>query len=1037
MLFANTIQAQSVIYVDSSRAANGNGSAWSQAYKYLADAMVYANATPAVKEIRVAKGTYYPTGEQSGTNRATAFLVSRTGYKLSGWYPSGAADGTIARDSVANPVILDGNINNPADSTDNSYHIMVVAASSATDSVIIDGMIVQNGGSPTASSSTVYAGVVVSNFYGGGLYKHGTALVQLASCSFLKNASSIGGGVYGNTGQMSVKSCTFRSNATTLDGGGFYLREGGTITGCIFTDNSSSRQGGAFFGQSGTFAFNNCSFSRNSSTNSGGAINLIAGSIDVSTCIFTNNTSNVQGGAIYSAAPATVTNSVFTGNQSLTADGGAIYTSAGLTVTGCTFTTNAANSAGAISIAGSAGTIRNSAFAGNVARTTYGGAVSSTATTTYSFCSFTGNKAPSGGALSVANGGGTINKCSFISDSASGLVDGAGAIYFSSTNSLVNTTLTIYTSTFSGNGGEVATIFKLGSGTLNVSSCLFTGNVGTGNNGYVLRASGLNKIANCTFAGNSTLSGFLVNGSNSIINSIFWGNSNNTGIDNSNASYSVIENLDSPANNNLNTDPLFEVSTPSSASGFVVPASNYNLQAGSPAVNTGNLSALTYPNDSVDVLGNLRVTCSQLDRGAVERTCDTPLPSVLYVDPAGANGDGQSWSQAYNYLNDALVYANKYFEVKEIRIAKGTYYPTRLQGGTQRDTSFYMSRGYKLLGGYATGGSATSDIVANPVILDGNINNPSDSTDNSYHLLVVADQVQTDSILVDGINFRNATGNITSTMSWGTYSINYSEGGGIHIASGKARVSNCTFTANHAAFGAGVCTRSLNPTVVNNCSFSTNRTQSSGAGIYTLSELYANGCTFTNNTSAGSGGALRADSKTTLSTCTFSGNSCQTIGGAILVQGGATSTMTYTDCNFLNNTTLQSGGAISTSGTGKYTNCTFTGNTATGSSSLGGAVHSSGPASFTGCILSGNSSGLLGGAVYMAGTTLNTLNCTFTNNTAETSGGAVHTQNTAATSAYTNTGFTGNKARTGSGGALSLTATYSLSKCTFTGNTAT
>lgn len=49
---------------------------------------------------------------------------------------------------------------------------------------------------------------------------------------------------------------------------------------------------------------------------------------------------------------------------------------------------------------------------------------------------------------------------------------------------------------------------------------------------------------------------------------------------------------------------------------------------------------------------------------------------VIYVDAntTGAN-DGTSWSDAYNYLQDALADANSSGDVNEIRAVQGAYKP--------------------------------------------------------------------------------------------------------------------------------------------------------------------------------------------------------------------------------------------------------------------------------------------------------------------------------------------------------------------------
>ena len=63
--FGCTIAAAEVIYVDADASTGGDGTTWPTAYKYLQDALAYANSNPDVNEIRVAEGTYYPDEDEA------------------------------------------------------------------------------------------------------------------------------------------------------------------------------------------------------------------------------------------------------------------------------------------------------------------------------------------------------------------------------------------------------------------------------------------------------------------------------------------------------------------------------------------------------------------------------------------------------------------------------------------------------------------------------------------------------------------------------------------------------------------------------------------------------------------------------------------------------------------------------------------------------------------------------------------------------------------------------------------------------------
>ena len=107
--------------------------------------------------------------------------------------------------------------------------------------------------------------------------------------------------------------------------------------------------------------------------------------------------------------------------------------------------------------------------------------------------------------------------------------------------------------------------------------------------------------------------------------------------------------------------------------------------------------------------------------------------AVTYVDAdaAGAN-DGSSWAKAYGDLQNALAAATS---GDEVWVAEGAYKPT---SGTDRTISFQLVEGVALYGGFAgtEGARDQRDWAAHKTILSGDIGNPGDSSDNSYHVVV-------------------------------------------------------------------------------------------------------------------------------------------------------------------------------------------------------------------------------------------------------------------------------------------------------------
>lgn len=106
-----------------------------------------------------------------------------------------------------------------------------------------------------------------------------------------------------------------------------------------------------------------------------------------------------------------------------------------------------------------------------------------------------------------------------------------------------------------------------------------------------------------------------------------------------------------------------------------------------------------------------------------------------------------------------------------------------------------------------------------------------------------------------------------------------------------------------------------------------------------------------------------ASSVLEVSSCTFSDNTSVT-GSALLAEGG----MTVTGCTFAGNAASASGAAVSLSGTSRFEDCVFSGNTVPeDEGKKGGAVIvNGGSVAFAGCVFDGNSA-YQGGAVALAG----------------------------------------------------------------------
>ncbi|CAG5000249.1 hypothetical protein DYBT9275_02424 [Dyadobacter sp. CECT 9275] len=279
------------LFVDSSLVESGDGTSWSTAFKTLAEALEVLNLCPVVKEIMVAKGTYFPT---TLNKPELPFVVNRA-VKIFGGYPSGGG----IRDHRANLTILDGNIGDPALSTDNSSHIMAIAGISVADSVVIDGLQFQNGRTMDLGGSVTINNVSVPYLQGAGIYigkNSSTTPISIRNCTFTNNYSlANGGAIYSSESQVILHSCRFFNNNAADQAPGIYVSKGAMqIVNSLFTGNTSAGPGGAItLNEASASSLVNSTLYKNHSTGTdayGGALNCNNSNLTISNSIFNGNT---------------------------------------------------------------------------------------------------------------------------------------------------------------------------------------------------------------------------------------------------------------------------------------------------------------------------------------------------------------------------------------------------------------------------------------------------------------------------------------------------------------------------------------------------------------------------------------------------------------------------------------------------------------------------------------------------------------------------------------------------------------------------
>ena len=646
-------------------------------------------------------------------------------------------------------------------------------------------------------------------------------------------------------------------------------------------------------------------------------------------------------GCWYGASPI-ITNNIISDNICAPGGGGGgirCFDWCSPTITNCTISRNSPQG---INIHNSNPTISNCTFEGNL-----GGGVSSSYFSSSIFinCTFIGNSSKSGGGMHVYESNPTLINCSFIQNVAT--TRGGGIwIYGWDTASP-----TLINCTFAGNSAA-----NYGGGMYSrdntnpmLVNCTFTGNSADDAGGAVYNYgydwSVRITLNNCTFSGNSGANGndlacdspYGPPSNVEMTNCILWDGENP--IWNNDGSTITITYSDVyggwPGQGNIDAAPCF-VDPDGDDDILGTEDDNLRLLPDSPCIDAGDPNYVTEPNET-DLDGKPRVIGGRIEMGAYEFQSQL----ILYVDDdaTGAN-DGSSWTNAFNFLQDALSAA---YSGDEIWVAQGMYKPDKGAGITpgDREATFQLINGITLKGGYAGAGSPdpnAHDIELYETILTGDLNgddiqvdDPLDLVyryDNSHH--VVTGSGTDETTVLDGFTVTGGQGIIY--------------GGGMYNDKGSPTIINCTFSWNGAAgssdcAGGGMFNNQSSPTLIG-CTFSHNAASWPGGGGISnlLSSPTLINCVFVGNKSGGQdGGEAGAidnweDSSPTLINCVFIGNYAEGLAGAIYSGGNYVDTVsspTLINCTFVGNSAGYRGGAIiQESGTLRLTNCIMWDNTA-------------------------------------------------------------------------------------------------------------
>jgi predicted outer membrane repeat protein len=463
---------------------------------------------------------------------------------------------------------------------------------------------------------------------------------------------------------------------------------------------------------------------------------------------------------------------------------------------------------------------------------------------------------------------------------------------------------------------------------------------------------------------------------------------------------------------------------------------------------------------------------------------------VIYVDDdaAGAN-DGSSWSDAYNYLQDALAVASA---GDEIRVAQGIYRPDLGGGNTvgDRRATFQLKSGVTIKGGYAGAGEADANAVNVNLyksILSGDLNGDDVEVEGyePYELLKIFDiptRKDNSCYVVIGnhvdetavLNGFTITSGVCSLIECSDSNLYAQGGAAIRIESGRPQILNCRITDNFARFGA-VLNNDSNSTFVG-CILSKNYVSNivniSGNPVFTNcifeqsefgmenhdgSNPMLTNCIFEQSLA---GMENRDGSSPMLTNCVFreneygmenrsSGskavlNNCRFINDGGISNSGDNSLILVDcifsnsggiDCSFdgnliLNNCLFENGGVGISARRCSLTlsNCIFSSN----SGFFGAGIYSHySDLVLYNCKFVGNVASAIGGGISCSGGNVTLYNCIFSGNSAS-DGGAIDSRNCSLV--LQNCLLSDNSAERGGAGIDAGGGTVVLYNCTLSGN---
>lgn len=808
---------------------------------------------------------------------------------------------------------------------------------------------------------------------GAGLYFVNSSKVTIDDLTVSKNVSTGNGIIYANSSQVDITNIDASENSA-YNGGVFYVSGGSAVikvSDSAFTDNTAKNEGGVIYCSNAKVEFSDDTFTGNSGAN-GGVLFGKDAPITLARIEGNNNTATKNGGVINTSnATIEVTDASFAENHS-NGTAGAAYIKLGTgTLKNVTFNKNSANTnGGALNTVGATVTVDSAcSFTENTAKN-HGGAAyvvytdieTETGKQRYNSLmtmdggKFESNSALGGGAVSIRTGceadfNGTIftnNAVTGFADENDGDGEGGGAIYVGY-GALKLTNVTATDNTASDFGGAVDAV----KGDVTVTGGKYENNTaGSGGAIYAMSKSTIT-IDGTTFSKNTST---FQNGVDGVYNSVMGGGAVNINTGTLTVTGTTISENTSKyyggAIHAIKATVNLSNSTVSGSTGATGAALYFRDGC------TAEMKDMTLTENTSTGNGVIYAASGTTKMDNVSASGNTAYAGGVYFASSGNKGEikNSTWKQN-TATNGGALYVNSDNVVVEVWDSEMSENTAQLGGAA-----------YVSLGQLKTHDTLFTKNKA--------IKNKDDKNGNGGAIS-----------LSGGNLFTTEKDVFTENEAAG-------HGGAVYVAYftnkdntrvvGKMTAEGTLFENNKAGAGGAISSRTgsivaLNGAVLQNNTASTTSSGEGAGAIFTNNNtLTLTDVTLKGNTSAGHGGAINSlSAEVTISNSTFESNTATGgDGGAMRVAD--TTTLNMTDVTFKNNTAKGKGGALTTDTDSpdlviNATNCIFNKNTST----TAGA----------GALEIQNKNCPTAAAPEKA--KLVFTNCSFTENSAKTTGGAI------------------------------------------------